>query len=415
MPLAVLALAWRNLWRQRRRSVTGLSAVALVVCLSLLYYGIGGAAVNSMYRNLTESAGQIQIHVQNYRDVRDFSDGLIRDAAPVEATVRQLVGAGAVPGTVVGVLDVPGLLIHGERSRAVVLSGRDWPPALRDAYLRNNPLEGSFVRPDDATGVVLGRGLATALGVAIGDEVVLYAPGTEGFGAGAFTVTGLVDVLDPSLAARTALASLAAAQALAAPDALSRIEVHYPGVLRMEDDVSSAALAQQLQATLPDLTTETWRELSPVLVRILDSLRPIMAVVSVLFFVLAGLLVVNSIYLGMVERIHEFGVLMSLGASGRRVMGLITLESVLLCAAGAAAGLAVGLPLVALMGRGFTIPGLEQYYASFGMDPMFYASIHPGEIAFAVLFALGTGVLAALWPASIASRLEPVEAMRFIA
>jgi len=49
------------------------------------------------------------------------------------------------------------------------------------------------------------------------------------------------------------------------------------------------------------------------------------------------------------------------------------------------------------------------------MDPMFYASIHPGEIAFAVLFALGTGVLAALWPASIASRLEPVEAMRFIA
>ena len=409
MPLDVLSLAWRNLWRQRRRSLTSLGAVALVVCLSLLYYSIGGAAVNSMYRNLTEAGGQIQVHVPGYRDLRDFSQGLIPDASRVEAAVRAQTGAGVV----VGVLDVPGLLIHGDRSRAVALSGRDWPDAVKAGYLRQNPLEGGFVRPGDESGMVLGRGLATALGVGIGDEVVMYAPGTEGFGAASYTVTGLVDVLDPTTAARTALVSLAAAQALAAPDAVSHIEVHFPDVRRLQDDALTAAASGRLQGALPGLSVESWRELAPTLVRILDSLRPVMAVVSVIFFVLAGLLVVNSIYLGMVERIREFGVLMSLGASGRRVMGLITLESVLLCAAGAAVGVALGLPLVGLMARGFTIPGLEQYYASFGMDPTFYASIQPGEIAFAVVFALATGVLAALWPASIASRLEPVEAMRF--
>jgi ABC-type lipoprotein release transport system permease subunit len=411
VPLAVLSLAWRNLWRQRRRSLTSLGAVALVVCLSLLYYSIGGAAVNSMYRNLTEAGGQIQVHVPGYRDVRDFSEGLIRNASQVEGAVRAQAGGGVV----VGVLDVPGLLIHGDRSRAVALSGRDWPEAVRAAYLRQNPLEGTFVRSGDETGIVLGRGLATALDVGIGDEVVMYAPGTEGFGAGSYTVTGLVDVLDPSAAARTALVSLAAAQSLAAPDAVSRIDVHFPDVRRLQDDAVTAVAAGRVQGALPRLSVESWRELAPTLVRILDSLRPVMAVVSVIFFVLAGLLVVNSIYLGMVERIREFGVLMSLGASGRRVMGLITLESVLLCAAGAVVGLAVGLPLVGLMARGFTIPGLEQYYASFGMDPTFYASIQAGEIAFAILFALATGVLAALWPASIASRLEPVEAMRFTA
>ncbi|MEJ2288383.1 MAG: FtsX-like permease family protein [Deinococcales bacterium] len=411
MPVGVLSLAWRNLWRQRRRSLTSLGAVALVVCLSLLYYSIGGAAVNSMYRNLTEAGGQVQVHVQGYRDLRDFSDGLIRDASQVEATVRAQAGSGVV----VGVLDVPGLLIHGDRSRAVALSGRDWPAALQATYLRQNPLEGTFVRSGDDTGIVLGRGLATALDVGIGDEVVMYAPGTEGFGAGSYTVTGLVDVLDPSAASRTALVSLAAAQSLAAQDAVSHIEVHFPDIRRLQDNAVTSAVAERVQGALPGLSVESWRELSPTLVRILDSLRPVMAIVSVIFFVLAGLLVVNSIYLGMVERIREFGVLMSLGASGRRVMGLITLESVLLCAAGAAVGVAIGLPLVGLMARGFTIPGLEQYYASFGMDPMFYASIQPGEIAFAILFALATGVLAALWPASIASRLEPVEAMRFTA
>ncbi len=411
MPLAVLSLAWRNLWRQRRRSLTSLGAVALVVCLSMLYYSIGGAAVNSMYRNLTEAGGQIQIHVPGYRDLRDFSAGLIRNAAQVEAAARADGGSGVV----VGALDVPGLLIHGDRSRAVALSGRQWPDALRESYLRQNPLEGRFVRAGDETGIVLGRGLATALDVGIGDQVMMYAPGTEGYGAGSYTVTGLVDVLDPSYASRTALISLAAAQTLAAPDAVSRVEVHFPSIRRVQDDSASLEAARRLQRAVPELSVETWRELSPMLVRILDSLRPVMAVVSVIFFILAGLLVVNSIYLGMIERIHEFGVLMSLGASGRRVLGLITLESVLLCSAGALVGTAVGLPLVALMARGFTVPGLEQYYASFGMDPVFYASIHPSEVAFAIAFALGTGVLAALWPASLASRLEPVEAMRFTA
>jgi len=411
VPLSMLALAWRNLWRQRRRSLTSLGAVAFVVCLSLLYYSIGGAAVNSMYRNLTHSTGQVQVHVEGYRDLRDFSAALIRDAARAESTAQSAAGEGLV----IGVLDVPGLLIHGDRSRALALSGRQWPDALRASYLRQNPLEGTFVRPGDTGSVVLGRSLATALDVHIGDEVVMYAPGTEGFGAGSFTVTGLVDVLDPNLASRTALVSLAAAQELAAPDAVSRLEVHFPDVNRVQEDVVSADTAERLRRALPGLSVESWRELSPMLVRVLDSIRPVMALVTVIFFILAGLLVVNSIYLGMIERIREFGVLMSLGASGRRVMGLITLESMLLCSAGAVLGAAAGLPLVGLLARGFTIPGLEQYYASFGMDPVFYASIHPSEVAFAILFALGTGVLAALWPASLASRLEPVEAMRFTA
>jgi ABC-type antimicrobial peptide transport system permease subunit len=75
----------------------------------------------------------------------------------------------------------------------------------------------------------------------------------------------------------------------------------------------------------------------------------------------------------------------------------------------------VGLAAVGLMARGFTVPGLEHYYASFGMDPTMYASIGPGQVLLAVGLALASGVLAALWPASLAAKLEPAEAMRFTA
>lgn len=407
----MLALAWRNLWRQGRRSLTALGAVTVVVAFSVLYYGMGGAIGNSMYTQITSSGGQVQLHAAGYRGTRDFSAGLIRDAR----NVRAAISANAEGGDVVGVLDVPALLIHGDRSRATALSGRDWTQAVRRGYLRTNPLDGAFLTASDTGSIVLGRSLARALGVGIGDRVDVYAPGTEGFGAAAFTVYGLLDVADPATQARTAFVSLQAAQALAAPDAVSRFEVHYPAVKRVADDAITRRAAAALSAVLPQLQVESWRQVSPGLVKLLDAFGPMLAIITLIFYVLAGLLVVNTVYLSLIERIRDFGVLVSLGMTGRRLMGLITLESVLLCATGAAVGAAVGSGLVAALARGFTIPGFREYLASFGMDPMFYPSVTAGQVTQAVAFALATGVLAALWPASLASRLEPAEAMRFAA
>ena len=92
---------------------------------------------------------------------------------------------------------------------------------------------------------------------------------------------------------------------------------------------------------------------------------------------------------------------------------MIALESVLMCLLGTVVGTAGGLALVAAYADGLVIEPLVEYYASFGMDPVFYLSVTPGQVAFAVAFALVTALAAALWPAYLASRLEPVEAMRF--
>jgi ABC-type antimicrobial peptide transport system permease subunit len=136
-------------------------------------------------------------------------------------------------------------------------------------------------------------------------------------------------------------------------------------------------------------------------------------IVSSMFFVLAGLLVLNTVYLSVMERIHEFGVLHALGAGDRRILAMIASESVLMCLLGAIVGTAGGLWLVAAYADGLVIEPLVEYYASFGMNPVFYLSVTLGQVAFAVAFAVVTALAAALWPAWIASRLEPVEAMRF--
>lgn len=407
----MFALAWRNLWRQRRRSLVTAGAVGTVVFMSLVYFGLGGASVNGFYQRITETSGHVQVRTPDWRDAHGLRDTLIHDAELVRERVAALAEQRLEAPLVVGVMDVPALLSGEERSRGIALHGQDWPEGVRERRLANATLEGRFLGATDE--VVLGASLARALDVGLGEEAFAYAPESEGFGAAAYTVVGLVDLPDPNQEIATAWITLAAAQELAAPGAVTHIEIHAPSLVRIGDDTVASGLADEIDAALPSLAALDWRELEPSVAALIEVLDPMLFTVSTLFFVLAGLLVLNTVYLSVMERVRELGVILALGAGGRRVLGLIATESVLLCGIGTVVGAGAGLAMIAALADGFTVPGMEAYYASFGIDPVMYASVTPGQVAFALAFAVVTALAAALWPAAVAARLEPVEAMRF--
>jgi len=405
----MLALAWRNIWRKRWRSLLTAVAVALVVLLTTLNFGLGGAAVNGIYGSLTQDSGHLQVRVAGYRDLRAFGDLLIRDAAGVERAIE-----GALPeAQVVAALEVPGLLEGSGRSRGVLLTASARPDPLRRAYVDDVLAEGRLPAPGNLEQVALGQRLADALNVRLGDTVYLYAPGTEGYGAAAYTVVGSLG----GTASQFAEVSLAAAQELAAPGAVSRLEVHLPGFNRLSDDEALPALKAHLQSALGDAyEVETWAEVDPSMAAYLGSVGPINLFVSGIFFVLAGLVVANALYLSIIERVREFGVIMALGALRRKVVGMVLSESLFLCGVGALLGGAVGLTVVAHLAQGFSFPGqLGDLYAEQGLPRVLYASVNPGQMLTLLGFTFVTGVLAALFPALTAGRLEPVEAMRFAA
>ncbi len=409
----MIALAWRNLWRQGRRSLISILAVALVVLFAILIYSFGGALTNGMYGDLTKQVGNVQIHTAGYRDARNFGAGLLENAAEVREAVAQ-----TLPDAVtVGSLQVPGLVAGEDRSRGLAVQGQDWPDLLKEDFVNDYLAEGTFVEGDNITGIMLGRSLATALEVGLGDDVYVYAPGTEGYGAAAYTVEGLLDFDDPNREINAAYLSLAAAQELAAPDAVSRLELHFANVNTLDEDAQTASEVAALRSALPEnLTVEGWREIDPSLATLVQFFTPVLLVMSLIFFVLAGLLVLNTVYLSTLERVREFGVILSLGAGARRVLGMVTLESVLLCLSGAALGLAIGLPLVWLGSSGFAMPGYaEEMLAEVGLPNVFYLSIEPWQVLLAVGFAVLTAFFAALGPARMAANIEPAEAMRYTA
>ena len=408
-----MLLAWRNIWRKRWRSLLTISAVVVVVYLTLLQFSFSGAAENAMYRSLIESSGHIQIHVQGYRDLREFADGLLRDADDLRAQLEAVSYEAGQPPQIVATLEAPGLLEGEGRARGVLLQGIDQPAAIQQRFAERYLEAGSLPEADDLEGIALGVRLARALQVAIGDVVYLYAPGTEGYGAAAYEVRGLVSLPGSE---GMALTSLAAAQELAAPGAVSRFSLHFDDGRPLSTEAQQAR-KQHLIAALSwqGLELETWDEVNPDMAAYLEMMPTITQVFALIFFVLAGLLVMNTVYLSIIERVREFGVIMALGAARRKVFVMVLSESVLLCSVGALVGVALGLGHIALMAQGVEIPGTQDLFAELGLPSVLYPSVRNSDVLLTALFSFGTGVLAALFPAWTAGKLVPVEAMRFAA
>ena len=408
----MIAMAWRNLWRQGRRSLIAMFAVAIVVLMAILMYAMGGAVTNSIYQDLTGQFGHIQIRAAGWRDAQDFDDALLLEADALRAEVSRV----APDAAVVGVLQVPALVAGEDRSRGVPITGQSWPDDLAASFEDDHLVAGAFLEPGDLTGILLGRSLADALQLEIGDDVFVYAPGTEGYGAAAYTLAGLLAFDDPNREIASAYLDLAAAQELAAPNALSRLEVYVPGVVTVERDADALGHVDALASALgSSAQVESWRSLDPAMASVLNFIVPIMTVFSVIFFVLAGLLVLNTVYLSTLERIREFGVILSLGAPGRQVMAMVTAESVLMCFAGALIGTVAGLGIVATLADGFVFPGQEALFAELGLNPVLYPFVEPWQVALAIGFAVVTAIGAALWPARVAAAVAPAEAMRYTA
>lgn len=397
----MLRLVWRNLLRAPGRNLATGGVVALVVFLSLVFLSVYAGAFDAFFRLLLERTGHLVIRVEGYRE----KEGL-------EALAFAPPALPLPPGArVEGVLEGTALVIAGERSRAAVLMGLEAGGLERQRrWLKAGRL------PEAPGEALLGEALARALRVGLGDEVVAYAPGGMGLGVFPFRVVGLLDLPETHLEARTLVVALADAQALLFPGRVTRLEVRLPGI-GLYDQGPLEALKARLQPHLKGLVAETWLEANPLYAALLPLYDTVMAVYVGIFFLLGGLILLNALYLSLVERVREFGLLNALGLTGRGVMALVFWESLLLVGVSALVGTGLGLLLHLELVDGFRLPlpqWILEQYREFGLPEVLYGRLGAKEVLLTLGYAVGVALLAALWPGYLASRLEPVEAMRYV-
>ena len=406
-------IAWRNLGRNRRRTLLTASALSFGFVASVLMIGYMDGMVEEMIANGTQVAtGQVQIHAEDYQPERSIHDtmggreGL--DLAALLAAVEAQDGVlGAAPRLYGG-----GLISSGDETVGGVLMGVD--PAREEAVSRF----GSALvagRMPGAGEIVLGDAMAETVGVGVGDEVVLVAPAADGStGNDLFTVSGVFSVgvgaFDDSYALLD-LASLGELMAMA-PGRVHEVAVSVDRI--READVPAARIEEAVAGVADGLLTEPWSAFAAQLYFVVNYVGSVNRVVAAFIFGMAIFGVANAMLLATFERRREFAVARALGTSSFGIAGIVVYEGVLLGLLSLAAGVVLATPLMILIHENPIDLGrfVGTYsFAGSAVRPLLtveYSWLGPLVSGLALM---GTGIVAALLPAWRAVRVPPADAL----
>jgi ABC-type lipoprotein release transport system permease subunit len=316
-------------------------------------------------------------------------------------------------------LDLPAMISNGGRSQGVLLQGVVPEEVGRVSPIARLVTEGEYISTG-RRGLVIGTELRDLLSASVGGDLVLLGvhPDT-GIGAASVPVVGVYVAPDPAMGRGVVQTDLALAQTLARrPGAVTSIVAMVDGVTGPWDADKIDRAVAELRARLPkDYKVLDYRELAPELKTFETVERPFHLLAMSIFFVLGGLVVLNTLFLSVVERTHELGVILALGSSRRRVMRMVMTEAFLLALVGAIAGLLAGVGLIAWAqaGGGLKLPGsYDEMVRMMGMEAILQLRVSVLELVASGLAMVGVALLAAWVPARRAASLEPVEAMRHV-
>jgi putative ABC transport system permease protein len=416
MRLTTLRIAWRNLGRNRKRTVLAVAAIALGQFTLVAVNGMMAGMFEDLLRTITGPLmGHVQIYEKDWRD-KQAIDLYVDNLHEVRARIEAIPGVKSVSPRIYA----PVLAAQGEQSdkpvdaEAAMVVGLDAAVESRHGGI----LEGlTSDRLPGGKGVVVGKVLARRLGLRVGQQIAVIGqdadevPVDDLFTVKAI-VSGKTDVVN-RLGIIMALDD--AGRFLSMPDQAHEILVQ-------GDDYRRAAELAKRIAAIPELhgaTVLTWRQAAPELVSLLDMKNWSDGVFLVIVFLAAAAGIANTMMMATFERRRELGMLLALGARPRRVVRLVLLESIVLGLVGVAIGSVVGTVLVLITSHtGIdygALSGLrdqEIAYRGLNFSYIIYPKFELRQIVYGVVAVTATAVLAALWPAMIAARLEPVEATR---
>lgn len=397
-----LKMAYRNLGRHRRRSL--LSALALSIGLALLLFIAAfyeGEMRSSMESTLRLNSGHIQIRSIDY-DPDKLSvawEYLIENPQQIARQLEALEQVEAATPRLIA----SGIVSVRDESSGVQILGVE-PASSANAPYRQGLLEGTFLEQDDREGIVIGLPLAKNLGLKVGDRLNLLVNTSDGsVDEQSFIVRGIfstgVSTYDKSIV----LLPLGKAQTFSGAE--NRASFIF---ILLKDREQTDAVAAALRGS--KYQVKTWQELNEILVIMEDFSNAYLFILNLIVMGVTATVIVNTLVMSVFERTREIGVLSAIGMKGRQIVALFLAEASLLALGGLAFGVFLGWGVSAYFGK------VGMYFGDLGLSGFYlgdriYTYLTFQDAVNLTVFSLVITLLASLYPARLAARMEPVEAL----
>src|SRR3990170_19714 len=416
-----LRLAWRNIWRHRRRTINILLAMSLSLGMMMWYDGLIDGFNNAIYGNaIRVLGGNIQIHAAGYRAKVDSNPliPLTNDAAVVQAALAhpdvisatRRIQTGGLLSNREGAFGVSIIGIDPEAEAAPIQTGNDAGKPL--SLIAQNIKEGEWLTADGGDVILIGRGMADVMDLKVGDRITMVGSDIHKQNRQrTMTVVGIYDIGIPTLERQSAYIPLAEAQALFGLDGQStEIQVN---IKRLgEEDKVVATLAP----ALPGYEVESWNKNYPELETAINSKGAAMTVFGIIIISISAIGILNLLLMAVYERTREIGLLGAMGMKPRQIAALFVLEGALIGIVGAAAGIVVGLiinVISAKVGLDYTsYASISDYMAL--INSRIYPSLGLQNLPWRAATVVIISTLAAFIPAREASHREPAEALHYV-
>jgi putative ABC transport system permease protein len=413
----LLQLAWRNLWRNPRRTFITMTAIAFGYAMLLFVACLMAGLRWQMIENGTCLVmSQIQIQAPGYYPSRSINKTLGgRQGTDINALLAAVAADPRVYAAAPRVYGY-GLLSAANRSAGVELMGVAPDQEPKITILNSQIMKGSYLTAGTSKGVVIGDKLASTVGIGLGTKIVLLTQAADGsMGNDVYSIVGVfhtgLDPVDRSLV----LMNLASLQDLLhlAPTRIHEVGIKLNNIAAATS--VAAALGLKLEKILP-VRARAWPELAPELANYVQFNRGITFVLFFIFFLLAVIGVMNTMLMAVFERTRELGMLMALGMRPVQVIILILAEAAGLAVASLVVGGAIGVPLLwYLQVHGLDLGGASGEVISLAgvvVGHLWYGRQDFPVYGQAALGLGATALISALYPAWRAANFRPTEAIR---
>lgn len=400
-----LTIAWRNILRNRNRSLVTILAVAIGLASLIFIRAFVDGGDHQMVENYTDLiSGHIQIHKKGFQSNMGL-DKSMGDPAGIITVLKKDPRVRSYSERIKEFV----LASSAEHSSGVLLIGIDPIAEGRVTQLIKHVRKGSFLSNNDE--IVVGKDLASSLNVGLGDKVVIIGQGADGSLANAvYRISGIMDTGTEDLDKGLAIISLKAAQELFVfGGKVSELAIKIDS---LED---ADTVAEGLKKDLNDISLEilTWKEISPMLVQWseFDIAFTNIILLVVLMVVAAGIL--NTLLMATLERVKEFGIMLALGTKRIQIITMIALESLVLGLIGIISGYAIGIGLSLYFGtKGIDLSPFSKALTDYYIGSTIHTRLTPGYLVTYGLAVLITCIAVSIYPAWRAASLRPADAIR---
>lgn len=403
----LLKLAWRNIWRNKRRSLIVLTSVIVGLVAIIISDGLSNGMIGQMLFNQIDlNISHIQIHKKGFNNNKVVKN-YIPDYKKVEHILKNDPSVKAFSKRVF----VTGILSSANNSSGVMIYGIDPSEEAKVSIVKNSIIEGSYLT-NNKRDIIIGKKLAEKLEVEVGDKVVAMANTIKGdIGSEVFRIVGIFRTASSEFDKMAIYIPAATEQNM-----LNVGNKYYEYAVVTKNYNNVDKVQKDLEAKLGNnYEVLSYKDLLPMLIYQIELYKETMWILNVIIGLALIFGIINSMLMSVFERIREFGVLMSIGMKNSRIYSMIVTEAFIIGIVGTIAGLIIGLLLeIPLAHSGIDLSFFSSGLEAFGIGTVIYPVLSIGNIIMSSLFMPFVAILGALYPAYKAIKLEPIYAIYYV-